>query len=202
MLINCLSFFALIYSSTSQQFHLYRDHQNRSCLYSYFSQQEDSYSIVPYCFQSETMNTNLKCHNHGNLTSFTELQSQNISTHELYYWQVPIDIIDLYGKFNQHSDVDRTFCICSDLRWFGPYCEYTFQSFETNFNDIIDEQFLCRETYLITQRFTFTTYQGIDCQPFGLGLDWRHICNGLIDCENGEDELYCHILEPNECDPK
>ncbi|CAF1302906.1 unnamed protein product [Adineta ricciae] len=42
------------------------------------------------------MNTNLKCHNHCNLTSFTKLQSQNISTDELYYWQVPIDIIDLY----------------------------------------------------------------------------------------------------------
>ncbi|CAF1315267.1 unnamed protein product [Rotaria sordida] len=62
------------------------------------------------------------------------------------------------------------------------------------------KQFQCRKPYIETKIFTFTIYQGINCQPLGVGLDWRHICNDLIDCEDGEDEIHRHLLELNECD--
>ena len=29
-------------------------------------------------------------------------------------------------------------------------------------------------------------------------LDWRQICDGLFDCDNGEDEEWCKQLETSE----
>ena len=30
-------------------------------------------------------------------------------------------------------------------------------------------------------------------------LDWRQICNGMVDCNDSRDEVSCHLLEFNEC---
>jgi hypothetical protein len=41
---------------------------------------------------------------------------------------------------------------------------------------------------------------GLNYRLIEFDLDWRQICNGLIDCEHGEDEIDCHLLELHECD--
>ncbi|CAF4339211.1 unnamed protein product, partial [Rotaria sp. Silwood2] len=40
-----------------------------------------------------------------------------------------------------------------------------------------------------------------DCnrESWSLCLDWRQICNGKVDCMNGEDEQWCGILEMTTC---
>ncbi|CAF0967314.1 unnamed protein product [Didymodactylos carnosus] len=47
-----------------------------------------------------------------------------------------------------------------------------------------------------------TCYMGLKCVGQRLYLDWRQICNSIVDCDNGEDELDCLQLEINECDNK
>ncbi|CAF1047692.1 unnamed protein product [Didymodactylos carnosus] len=44
-----------------------------------------------------------------------------------------------------------------------------------------------------------TCYQGLQCHS-AICLDWRQICDGNLNCENGEDEPNeCLLLEINEC---
>jgi hypothetical protein len=38
-----------------------------------------------------------------------------------------------------------------------------------------------------------------DASCFGSCLDWRQICNGIVDCSDGQDEVSCDLLEFNEC---
>lgn len=48
--------------------------------------------------------------------------------------------------------------------------------------------------------FLVTCYEGLRCHST-LCLDWREICNGIFNCENGEDEpIECLLLETNECE--
>ena len=46
-----------------------------------------------------------------------------------------------------------------------------------------------------------TCYIGIQCQTNLFCLDWRQICNGIVDCDYGEDEPFelCLQMELNQC---
>ena len=34
---------------------------------------------------------------------------------------------------------------------------------------------------------------------YGSCLDWRQICNGIVDCNDSQDEVSCDLLEFNDC---
>ncbi|CAF4227901.1 unnamed protein product, partial [Adineta steineri] len=57
------------------------------------------------------------------------------------------------------------------------------------------------EDYTITDDILMLTcYEGLQCHST-ICLDWREICDGIINCENGEDEPdECLLLETNECE--
>ncbi|CAF4427039.1 unnamed protein product, partial [Rotaria sp. Silwood2] len=39
----------------------------------------------------------------------------------------------------------------------------------------------------------------ISCNTSSLNLEWRQICDGIVNCQNAADELDCHLLEFNKC---
>jgi hypothetical protein len=61
------------------------------------------------------------------------------------------------------------------------------QSLKKNYEILSDSSFL-------------TCYEGLRCYS-AICLDWRQICDGTINCKNGEDEpAECMLLETNECE--
>ena len=143
-----------------------------------------------------------------NKINFKDLRSQHIHTEQLLQWSIDIDIIEQYAQYlitNNTKFDEYMFYNCS-LSWFGSYCQYTFDININNisFADIIITSFNNRKQYInhleINTCYPYLTgcYRG----PEPLCLDWREICNGIIDCignNYGIDEQYCELLEINEC---
>jgi hypothetical protein len=73
-----------------------------------------------------------------------------------------------------------------------------------SFDEIILNQFEKKEslTYIykiVNDPSLLTCYEGIQCHST-ICLDWRQICDGIFDCEKGEDEPKdCLLLEINQC---
>ncbi|CAF1031768.1 unnamed protein product [Didymodactylos carnosus] len=165
-------------------------------------------SIIPYCVRPEIPPTKFdddqekSCN--GQKFMFTELKSRNISTADLFNWNAVIEIMDLYGKYLLLSKTgldDEVYCNCTNLSIFGRYCKNVFIWRSTTFvNEVRD--FIGRKGTVSNKGMTIdfvTCYTDIQCKNNILCLDWRQICNGIIDCEEGEDEAGCLELEMNEC---
>lgn len=49
--------------------------------------------------------------------------------------------------------------------------------------------------------WTLATFiDGIACDDKMYELEWRQICDEIINCRDGSDESDCHLLEMNKCD--
>ena len=72
------------------------------------------------------------------------------------------------------------------------------------FDEIVISQFKrkqpLKESYeIVNDSSMLTCYEGLRCHST-ICLDWREICDGTSNCENGEDEPNeCLLLETNEC---
>ncbi|CAF0883865.1 unnamed protein product [Didymodactylos carnosus] len=141
----------------------------------------------------------------GTPYSFQELKSLNISGAQLFDWSTPVDIINDYEQYlmsSLDSDSTRMYCNCTDQRYFGTRCQYTFRAEHGAFREIIDKQFSMKylRNYSDVFEADMTCYSRIQCNSTLVCLDWRQICNGLYDCDDGSDEENCFALEMNECD--
>ncbi|CAF1048431.1 unnamed protein product, partial [Didymodactylos carnosus] len=184
------------------------------CLYTYSNIQVTSkhtntnkgWSLLPYCFRLSDENEiefeKKKCY--GYPFTFLELKQKNVTSDDLYEWNSPIDVIDQYQKYIDNDLLDEnstTYCNCSSLFSFGSRCQYSFRysSIENGFEHEIQEQFSLRYRLDDHQLMNnLTCYIELECKSI-LCLDWRQICNGIIDCQNGEDEENCLELEQNIC---
>ncbi|CAF3547775.1 unnamed protein product, partial [Adineta steineri] len=138
-----------------------------------------------------------------NSKNFTNVTNSSIK------WNAPIDTINNYQKYlvkNDLSLANHHYCNCS-ANWFGSRCQYSHYYPSKNFelNKIIDEQLrakspLTKEYTITDDILMLTCYEGLQCHS-AICLDWREICNGILNCENGEDEPdECLLLETNECE--
>ncbi|CAF1137669.1 unnamed protein product [Didymodactylos carnosus] len=176
------------------------------CLYEIDPQSKMGSVFIPYRIRSLSLSPPITtCQNNGQKYTFEQSKLNNITCNNLYEWNVPIDIIDEYGKYlNYNSTSSLSYCNCT-REWFGQFCQYSFQDdWDEPFTDIIDRRFF--ERYNIENDVPIhkdlTCYMGLKCVGQRLCLDWRQICNSIVDCDNGEDELDCLQLEINECDNK
>ncbi|UJR17958.1 hypothetical protein I4U23_004857 [Adineta vaga] len=168
-----------------------------------FFQSNARFHTVRFCRQSISNSLSKENKNviYGNPITFDYLRSINITSEQLFNWYASMDTIEEYESGVKVG----LFINCSqdDKFWFGPNCEYTFNS-PKYFPDIVDIQFYEKkhipdDLLSINNSVCFET-GGIECQSV-LCLDWREICDGKIDCTNGFDEIHCHALEINDCDP-
>ena len=200
------SHYTLYYSDIRPDSYLTRD-----CLYSYLvdggKENGRSYlrnsHLIPYCRRAEhnekqddfsyPINENI-----GKRLSFKELRKEKVTSEELLQWFAPIDIAEKYQRDENDSDV---FYNCSSP-WFGSMCQYQIPyNFSLSLEDIV-------EMTLNAQKEISSNVTGGTCYQFltncnrrlwPLCLDWREICNGRMDCQNGEDEEWCDQLEMSEC---
>lgn len=116
---------------------------------------------------------------HGEEYSFDYLRKNGITARALFDWYAPMNTIEAYIM----GETNGTFFNCSretNNIWFGPRCQY---SFDTNISlyEIIQERaFLKFHTSDKVLMFTNGT-----CYPMNDGecksilcLDWREICDG------------------------
>ena len=104
------------------------------------------------------------------------------------------------------------YCKCLSAFQFGDRCQYEFsptESYKTavgSFSDLIHDRNYDakKETNDRVILESITCYIGIPCRNSLLCLDWRQICNGVVDCDFGEDEPVelCSQLEFHQCDPE
>ncbi|CAF1656063.1 unnamed protein product [Didymodactylos carnosus] len=175
------------------------------------------WQLIPYCIRRPISNeiddirkNSTLCY--GTLYSFRQLKSFNIISQNLFDWYASNDIINDYEKYlSQHtvSNSEQLFCNCSD-GWFGTQCQYRILSDDKgeSFDNIITQQFALKPTFAYMKRIevdekniSLTCYIGLQCNST-LCLDWRQICDGIVDCEQAEDEQNYTKLELNVCDTK
>ncbi|CAF3857072.1 unnamed protein product, partial [Rotaria sordida] len=136
------------------------------------------------------------------MITFKELHKYGVTSAQLLNWSAPINIAEQYEMDDVNSM--NVFYNCS-LPWFGPKCQYKFNyELSLPFDDIVRLNFFTRDK---SPKVFQHSYMGT-CYPFLTNcyhdsllmcLDWREICDGKFDCDNGEDEQYCQTLEISEC---
>ena len=167
---------------------------------------------ILYCFRPREPTTDNGENLAGNDTSFTivafkQLKVMHVTTDHLFEWSAPIDLIERYAAYLQSDSRTRDdypfFCNCT-TGWFGPRCQYTFES-NASFSAIVKSAFQNRSTSQGELPNPSTTcYTHLSCKYGGSEfacLDWREVCDGKVDCaDGGNDEKHCLELEMNECD--
>ncbi|CAF1485767.1 unnamed protein product [Adineta steineri] len=106
---------------------------------------------------------------------------------------------------------NMTFYNCSSS-WYGATCQYTFDSYDEDFNTVVQETFRQKKGKHqdVLDITNGTCYPFLDCRRVSYSsfcLDWREVCDGRIDCIGddagnnvGIDEEGCfEVLDLTEC---
>ena len=161
--------------------------------------------IIQYCLDQCLTKDFNQLNDHQSQLSFSQLAEQNVSSHQLYLWSAPIDLVERYQiyldqppSFFKTSMETNSFYNCTWPR-FGPWCEYIFDFDESEqiFGSL--SEFI--HQFYVTHRYepkTLTCYEHLQCNrgPSPSCLDWTEICDGYTDClDGGKDEENCDKRE-------
>ncbi|UJR19685.1 hypothetical protein I4U23_022819 [Adineta vaga] len=131
------------------------------------------------------------------------VEKLNVSTDDLISWVIPFYLIEQYAAhLNDDGEnaqaAKTTICNCSHNRN-GRHCEYSLPSTSVTPGPWLNQQMatIDLDSDEILTRFV----DGIICPGADMFLEWRHICDGFIQCQNGADELNCQLLEYFQCEP-
>ena len=138
--------------------------------------------------------------------SFEELRLMNITSEDLLLWSGTIDVAEQYQLYLNEpiSSLNQVFYNCTPP-WFGSRCQYLLEvTGSMSVNQAIQATFQRRRPYNESSdlMIPLPCYVGIQCNRGGslLCLDWREVCNGLIEClDGGLDEEFCFEMELNKC---
>ncbi|CAF4127999.1 unnamed protein product, partial [Adineta steineri] len=124
-----------------------------------------------------------------------------VTTDTLFSWNIPFNDIEQYAAYlNKNSTVDMTeifVCNCTQNR-IGSSCQYEQPSGSSNIGQFIDNQ-ISRIKDRFNEIITCLIDE-IQCNAGLLCLEWRQICDGIPQCDDGADETNCYLLEFNHCE--
>ena len=191
--------FIPLYDTEDQNFVQYHD-----CIYSMTEAE------IPYCRRNELAqrylrNSRSNCLHGGKKWLFSELFQRDITPNEILKWSSTIEMADNYAAvyYGHLNYTNITFlCNCTMYGTFGKYCEYKLTHNSTIFEESMITQFTIKAKHpMHLQIFgSYLLYQGIICESGLIDLDWRQICDGTQQCNDGLDEENCDFLEFNECE--
>ncbi len=151
-----------------------------------------------FCRHIDNRETKL-CVN-GALWQFSTLKSTNVTTDTLFNWNIPLDDVERYAYYlNSKASADKPnafICNCTANR-IGSFCQYERSSRHLTVAKTITDQlsrYLQRRNEILV-----CLVDEIQCNSGMLCLEWRQICDGIIQCDDGSDETDCHLLEFNQC---
>lgn len=127
-----------------------------------------------------------------------------MTTDALINWLVPLENVEQYSSYvdsitfsnNVESMRDRFICNCT-THHIGSRCEYALPEEFLTVKEAFEFQ-LSRAAERHNE-IQACLVDGVPCNAGLLCLEWRQICDGIINCENGVDEIDCHLLEFYEC---
>ncbi|CAF3572262.1 unnamed protein product, partial [Adineta steineri] len=162
--------------------------------------------ISSYCMSESSLKFYIENDNSFQTFSFANLTKMNITSEDLYFWSTPIDIIEQYQFYllsNDSSLAEQILYNCT-LPRFGSMCQYEFYYYHENYSSLYEMIHGYYQLYSKYRQINITCYTHLKCNR-GYSpacLDWTEICDGKIDCLDGEyDEEHCWELEFNECKP-
>lgn len=164
--------------------------------------------ITPFCLTVKHSSANDKsCHDNNDLDwSFEQLSKEGIKSSDLAFWNAPVNTVDDYENYlliNSSELRLSHICNCTNKMYFGAKCQYTFDLIHESFETLLSTHFANLQKITADEAAYMedadVTYYRRDPLCSGGCLDWRQICNGIVDCINGDDEVSCELLEFNEC---
>ena len=138
--------------------------------------------------------------------TFAELYERHVTSHQLHLWSASMDVVEQYQFYlnqisttNEISLASQVFYNCTSPS-FGPFCQYSFdynQPHYSSLNELVHD-FYVINTYKPT---TMTCYVHLQCNrgSKSVCLDWSEICDGIVDCIDGNDERDCWPMEIYKC---
>jgi hypothetical protein len=177
------------------------------------------HQIIPFCRRDYVNDEFIIIDNDISSFRFDELDKRNITSLQLYSWSAHLDLVEEYQAFRENRNdqtnnrSSRLFYNCSSKQKLGLFCQYSFNSnvspksqklyeyalfFKEKFDKIVVNVLKASSSVLSNG----TCYIHLNCMRdnFSWCLDWREICDGIVDCwPDPVDEQYCNKLEQNEC---
>jgi hypothetical protein len=217
--------------SIEHQFNMYETEQNVTAHHQYYdcllyyvldnivvdmsiTTYHHQHQIIPYCMRpSNISNDELFSKNQSLILDgskavyFRELSRQGVSSQQLLSRSASIDLAERYQIYLNNPTISlsqQLFYNCLSP-WFGPQCQYRFINEEVYyFDEIVKSTYLSlKASESVMDIQGQTCYIDLKCirSPSLLCLDWREVCDGKVDCLDGDqDEKYCFELEMSECD--
>ncbi|CAF4221559.1 unnamed protein product, partial [Rotaria magnacalcarata] len=108
--------------------------------------------------------------------------------------------IERYARYldslDTFDDKKNLICNCS-LNRIGFGCKYELFSDLFTIEAVVEFQ-LSRPAERLNE-IPACIVDGIECNAGALCLEWRQVCDGIVNCDNGADETNCHFLEFHQC---
>ena len=174
-------------------------------LYSDDEQQTDCFLYINRYFCRSTdgdipaIERNATCV-HGVEWSFQALKRNGVTTDDLIDWLIPFHVIEEYAAYvnsiPSHATDTATLCQCTSTR-VGTQCEYEIIARQIGIPDAVkNQQGTHRDN---NEEIPTSLVDEMPCNAGALALEWRQICDGLVQCQDAADETDCHLLEFNTC---
>lgn len=138
---------------------------------------------------------------HGVPWQFFRLAQDKVTTDHLLSWNIPFHDIEQYALYlssdMSSNALDRFLCNCTSNR-IGSACQYELPPRQISLVNMVESQL---SRFLVRKNKTLMCLtDDINCYSGAVCLEWRQVCDRIVDCRDEVDENDCELLELNECD--
>ncbi|CAF4195689.1 unnamed protein product, partial [Adineta steineri] len=149
-----------------------------------------------FCRDRDLLSNNLSSCTQGTTWYFSTLKENNMNTDDLLKWRIPFETIERYADYLANNSTNSFICNCTHDR-IGVRCQYLLPANLSTIAEISKEQL--REPAVREVALHTCLVDMIKCNTGLLCLEWRQVCDGIVQCDNGADEIECHVFELQNC---
>ncbi|CAF4093060.1 unnamed protein product [Adineta steineri] len=149
-----------------------------------------------FCRDHDLLSNNVSSCMQGTMWYFSTLKDSNTTADDLLKWRIPFETIERYADHLDNNSANSFICNCTHDR-IGTVCQYLLPANLSTIGELSKEQLrdpAARETGFYTCLVDMIT-----CNIGLLCLEWRQVCDGIVQCDNGADEVGCHDFELQNC---
>jgi len=149
-----------------------------------------------FCRDQDSLPSNVLSCTKGIIWNFSTLKDNSINTDDLMRWRTPFEIVEDYASYLDTNSKDGFICNCTRDR-IGSACQYMLFSDQPTIAEVLKKQL--RNPHLRDTALFTCLVDSVECNAGLLCLEWRQVCDGIVNCDNGADEAGCDVLEFQKC---